>query len=75
MMINNNAHEGFKQLVIPITNRNFLNFNASIYAKDPVHSKLIWLKDNTPIEAYTGSANYTQAGFSTGRRNIWFPAT
>lgn len=70
-----NAHEGFKQLVNSHNELKFSKFQCQYICEgSPVHSKLyIWLKDNTPIEAYTGSANYTQAGFSTGRREYMVP--
>jgi hypothetical protein len=70
-----NAHEGFKQLVNSHNESKFSKFQCQYICEgSPVHSKLyIWLKDNTPIEAYTGSANYTQAGFSTGRREYMVP--
>lgn len=33
-----------------------------------VHSKVyVWMADNEPVKAFTGSANYTQAGFSLAR--------
>lgn len=64
------AHEGFKQLVNSHKKSGFSDFQCQYICQgDPVHSKLyIWLKDGIPVEAYTGSANYTQAGFSTSRR-------
>ncbi len=35
----------------------------------PVHSKIYsWFKDDTPVCAYTGSANYTQIAFSKAQR-------
>jgi len=69
------AHKGFKQLVDSHNGSKFSKFQCQYICQGaPVHSKLyIWLKDNTPIEAYTGSANYTQAGFSTGRREYMVP--
>lgn len=64
------AHEGFKQLVNAKNGSGFSNFQCQyIFQGAPVHSKLyVWLKDDKPVEAYAGSANYTQAGFSTNRR-------
>ncbi len=69
------AHEGFKQLVTGKNRLGFSNFQCQyIFQGSPVHSKLyIWLKNDKPIEAYTGSANYTQAGFSTNRREYIVP--
>ncbi len=69
------AHEGFKQLVNAQNGSDFSKFQCQyIYQGAPVHSKLyIWLKDGKPLEACTGSANYTQAGFSIGRREYIVP--
>lgn len=70
-----NTHEGFKQLVDSHNGSNFSKFQCQYICEGaPVHSKLyIWLKGDIPIEAYTGSSNYTQAGFSTGRREYMVP--
>ncbi len=64
------AHEGFKQLVNTQNGSDFSKFQCQYICQGtPVHSKMyIWLKDDMPIEAYAGSTNYTQTGFSTGRR-------
>lgn len=64
------AHEGFKQLVDAAKGAGFSNFQCQyIFQGAPIHSKIyIWMKDQRPFDAYTGSANYTQAGFSTNRR-------
>jgi hypothetical protein len=65
------VHEGFKQLVSYTQSDTSLSkFQCQyIFQGTPVHSKLyIWMKKGKPVEAYTGSANYTQAGFSKGRR-------
>lgn len=69
------AHEGFKQLVNVQSRPDFSTFQCQyIFQGAPVHSKLyIWLKDDKPVEAYAGSANYTQAGFSTNRREYIVP--
>lgn len=69
------AHEGFKQLVNAQNGSCLSSFQCQyIYQGAPVHSKLyVWLKDDKPFEAYTGSANYTQAGFSTNRREYIVP--
>lgn len=62
-------HQGFKDLQADNDNI-YSNFHCQyIIEKAPVHSKIyIWLNNDLPIEAYTGSANYSQAGFSLGRR-------
>lgn len=41
-----------------------------ITAGESVHSKLyVWLSEDRPIEAWVGSANYTQNGFGLGGRD------
>lgn len=69
------AHEGFRQLTNAQNGSGFSNFQCQyIFQGAPVHSKLyIWVKNDKPVEAYTGSANYTQAGFSTNRREYIVP--
>lgn len=55
-------HNGFKKL----TTDEFSNaFRCSyITSSPPVHSKVyIWCRNNKPILAFTGSANYTQTAF------------
>ncbi|MCW4004218.1 MAG: NgoFVII family restriction endonuclease [Candidatus Bathyarchaeota archaeon] len=56
-------HRGFQQLV----NEDFKNsFYCSYFVKTPpVHSKVyVWFKNDMPLFAFTGSANYTQTAFS-----------
>jgi hypothetical protein len=69
------AHEGFTQLVNAQNKSNLSSFQCQyIFQGAPLHSKIyLWLKDDVPFEAYTGSANYTQAGFSTNRREYIVP--
>lgn len=64
--ISKEAHAGFKELSSDPKNR----FNSQyVYQGAPVHSKIyIWLKNDVPFLAFSGSANYTQAGFSVSRR-------
>lgn len=68
------VHEGFKSLTD--TYSKYPNFSKITcqYICDgaPVHSKLyIWSKANKPMEAFTGSANYTQTAFNSfSRREI-----
>lgn len=67
-------HEGFKELV---------SFNQTAYSAlscnyvcqgPAVHSKIyVWMKEDRPFRAYTGSANYTQSGFSNSRREYMVP--
>jgi NgoFVII restriction endonuclease len=59
-------HKGFQKLV----EEDYIGrFQCSyIHKNPPVHSKLyIWLKDNKPYKAFTGSANYTQYAFTIQR--------
>jgi hypothetical protein len=69
-----NAHEGFKQLVT-MHDPQFPKFVCQyVYEGAPVHSKLyIWIKSGTPVQAFAGSANYTQSGFSMSRREYVIP--
>lgn len=64
------VHEGFKELQTSTMPPHITKFTCSyVYNNDPVHTKMyIWLKDNTPKVAYTGSANFTQIAFSLNRR-------
>lgn len=60
-------HKGFCKLV----NDDFTNrFNCSyIYRGVPVHSKLyIWCAGDEPLQAFIGSANYTQAALTHKKR-------
>ncbi|MGB9591877.1 MAG: restriction endonuclease PLD domain-containing protein, partial [Candidatus Kryptoniota bacterium] len=69
------VHEGFKQLATAELKSGLSEFQCQyIFQGAPVHSKLyIWMRNDEPAEAYTGSANYTQAGFSLGRREYIVP--
>lgn len=52
------------------------NFSCS-YATtvNPVHAKVfIWMRDNTPLVAFAGSANYTARGFGENQNEIMTPA-
>lgn len=55
-------HQTFKNLM---ENEYPDNFTCSYLSEyPPVHSKIYsWLNSNTPVEAYTGSANYSQQAF------------
>ncbi len=46
------------------------NFSCSyLYRGEPVHAKIyIWCENETPVIAFTGSANYTQTAFLTSNR-------
>lgn len=65
-------HKGFKELM---ENNNLPNHSKAVcqyvYEGAPVHSKLyLWEKDGVPIKSFIGSANYTQAAFFGGRREV-----
>lgn len=64
------VHEGFKELLEEKLPQNIQGFTCSyVYDNAPVHSKIyIWLKDDVPIVAYTGSADFTQNAFSLRKR-------
>lgn len=65
------SHEEFKHLC-QTSDNNFVS--QYIYQGSPVHAKLyVWEKNSTPYKAYTGSANYTQSGFSSHRREYIVP--
>lgn len=69
------VHEGFKELMIEKLPSEIQNFQCSyVCEKSPVHTKLyIWLRDETPVVAFTGSANFTQSAFGEGRREYMVP--
>lgn len=58
------------RLFIDLESRTDLLFQCSyIVNRPPVHSKVyIWLKNGIPFQSFTGSANYTQNGFSSSSR-------
>ena len=64
------VHEGFKELMHTSLPAEVGRFSCSyVFNNPPVHSKLyIWLRDDEPIIAFIGSANFTQSAFSTSRR-------
>lgn len=64
--IDRNTHKGFQDLT---GNRN-VHFECKyVYEKPAVHSKVyIWCKDNKPLLAFAGSANYTQPAFNKKER-------
>lgn len=59
--IGKGAHGGYKKLSVDYPGR----FKCSYYVGDiPIHSKsYIWLRNDKPICAFTGSANYSQRAF------------
>ena len=64
------VHEGFKELMEDELPPNISKFTCSyVYNNSPVHTKLyIWLKNDIPKIAFTGSANFIQSAFSKKRR-------
>lgn len=44
-----------------------LSIKCRLNTGRPIHSKIyVWCDDNGPVQAFTGSANYTQTGFNIG---------
>lgn len=66
------VHTGFQRLMSESAGSDQVRFTAQyVYDGAPVHSKLyLWERDDQPILAYMGSANYTQTAFSRHRREI-----
>lgn len=64
------VHEGFKELQKEELPKNIMKFTCNyVYSNAPVNSKIyIWLRDDVPVVAYTGSADFTQNAFSTRKR-------
>lgn len=69
------VHEGFKELMNEELPPEIQNFQCSyVYENAPVHTKLyIWLKNDMPVVAFAGSANFTQSAFGRGRREYMVP--
>ena len=69
------VHEGFQN----IAERNGVAGQSNISCQyivegPPVHSKIyIWERNGEPVHAFIGSANYTQAAFSSARKEILYP--
>ena len=64
-----NIHEGLQNLT-KLHDKKLSSFSCKyIYQGAPVHSKIyIWLKEQKPVIAFAGSANYSQNAFSKNRR-------
>lgn len=64
------VHEGFKKLQCEGLPSEVKYYQCSYVCDSlPVHSKVyIWLKDEKPLVAFTGSANFTQSAFSQERK-------
>lgn len=66
------VHTGFQRLMSDSADSDQVRFTAQyVYDGAPVHSKLyLWERDDQPILAYMGSANYTQTAFSRHCREM-----
>ena len=65
------VHNGFKKLVSNPFPLSVKSLTCSYVCNIPVHSKLyIWGKDDIPLVAFSGSANFTQSAFSSYRKEI-----
>ncbi len=62
------VHLGFNKIVA--ANNSSYKFTCSYLAEgEPVHAKIyIWCKNDQPILAFTGSANYTESAFICSQR-------
>ena len=69
------VHRGFQAIVDRNGTDNLSELTCQyIIEGAPVHSKLyIWEQNGNPITAFLGSANYTQAAFSTARNELLHP--
>ncbi|MGF7145031.1 hypothetical protein HNQ56_003464 [Anaerotaenia torta] len=65
-------HEGFKELHGNAYPNAVKSFSCSYVCENPpVHANLyIWLKDEEPVKAYTGSADFVQNAFILSRKEI-----
>lgn len=65
-------HEGFKELHGKSYPSAVGQFTCGyVYENPPVHANLyVWLKNEAPILAYTGSADFMQNSFISSRREI-----
>ncbi len=63
------THNGFVNLM---KNSAGIDFECKyVYNNPAVHSKVyVWFKDNTPMLAFIGSANYTQPAFGNNRKEV-----
>lgn len=65
------VHEGFKELQREGNRYPAVRYYqcSYVYESTPVHSKIyIWLRDDTPVVAFVGSANFTQSAFGEERK-------
>lgn len=67
--LSKSAHLGFKSIAGQTHAGNFSC--GYVLPGSSVHSKLyVWLKNGEPVEAWVGSANYSQNGFGIGSRGM-----
>jgi len=67
--ISETNHKGFVSLMTGDGHSRFIC--SYLFQGNPVHSKVyIWCRNNEPLKAFTGSANYTQLAFSNLRREV-----
>lgn len=66
------VHEGFQELCTTDLPKYISEFMCSyIYDNVPIHSKLyIWAKNEIPVVAFMGSANFSQMAFGSKRNEI-----
>lgn len=64
------VHEGFKELQNEPLPHEVAHYQCSyVYDSAPVHAKVyVWLRNDEPLMAFTGSANFTQSAFGDKRR-------
>ena len=65
-------HEGFKELHGKVYSNSVGSFSCSYVCENlPVHANLyIWIKSGSPMQAYTGSADFVQNAFIPSRKEI-----
>lgn len=71
--LNLSVHEGFKAIHGKNLGKNMSYFQCSyVYdTKSPVHANLyVWIKQGHPICAFTGSPDFMQSSFLSGRHEI-----
>lgn len=65
------AHEGFKELHKNNYGHQMSRFQCGYVFDSPVHSNLyIWMRESMPIAAFTGSMNFMQNSFLSGRKEL-----
>lgn len=65
------VHNGFMELMNDPPPKSVKSVTCSYVYDTPVHSKLyIWAKNDEPVIAFNGSANFTQSAFSNSRKEL-----